>query len=41
MISPYHRNVAETFLDDLARTVADAPVGDGAPAQTGTYGGIA
>ena len=41
MISPYHRNVVDPFLSDLAASVDEAPAGGDGDSGAGTYGGIA
>ena len=41
MISPYHRNVVDPFLADLAAAVDEAPAGGDGGTGAGTYGGIA
>ena len=41
MISPYHLEVADQFLADLAAAVDAAPAGPAPDGPVATYGGIA
>ncbi len=41
MLSPYHLQIADEFLADLAAAVDEAPAGPRGDEPTPTYGGIA